>query len=84
FNYNTKHPFFMPVNSEIFRIYRHLFYGSPLKTNEKARRRRTGGLFAALEMVFRDFAVGMSLPLSLRNAVFGSSSRRTSENYSML
>lgn len=21
----------MPVNSEIFRIYRHLFYGSPLK-----------------------------------------------------
>ena len=31
FRYNTKHPFFMPVNSEIFRIYRHLFYGSPLK-----------------------------------------------------
>ena len=23
----------MPVNSEIFIIYRHLFYGSPLKTN---------------------------------------------------
>ena len=24
----------MPVNSEIFRIYRHLFYGSPLKTKD--------------------------------------------------
>ena len=23
----------MPVNSEIFRIYRHLFYGSPLRKN---------------------------------------------------
>ena len=25
----------MPVNSEIFRIYRHLFYGSPLKISTK-------------------------------------------------
>ena len=33
----------MPVNSEIFRIYRHLFYGSPLKKAVEERTQRTTG-----------------------------------------
>ena len=41
----------MPVNSEIFRIYRHLFYGSPLKSirsDKDIRKIYLGGFMGAV------------------------------------